>query len=133
MNLSIKGIQGESMSDINETTPQGKSNPMAIISLISGILSIVILLAGICLPCVMVLSLIFGPLGAILGFISKKKIAESSGEQTGSGLAVGGIVTGLIGTVGAVVAVILFIASVGLIAGTGLMYPEILNFFDSLN
>ncbi len=121
------------MSDIYETTPQGKSNPMAIISLISGILSIVILLAGICLPCVMVLSLIFGPLGAILGFISKKKIAESSGEQTGSGLAVGGIVTGLIGTVGAVVAVILFIASVGLIAGTGLMYPEILNFFDSLN
>ncbi len=121
------------MSEIHETPPKGTTSAMAIISLIAGILSILALLAGFCLPCLAIFSLILGPLAAILGFIGRKKITESNGSRSGNGLAIGGIVSGLIGTVGAVVAIILLILGVGLIAGTGMMYPQILNFIDSLN
>lgn len=121
------------MSEIHETPPQGTTNAMAIISLIAGILSILALLAGFCLPCLAIFSLILGPLAAILGFIGKKKIADSAGEQTGRGLAIGGIVTGLVGTAGALVAALLLIAGVGLIAGTGMMYPNFMNFINNMN
>jgi hypothetical protein len=121
------------MSEINEAPPFGKTNTMAIISLISGILSLVFLLTGLCIPCTAVFSLLFGPLGAILGFISKKKIAESGGEETGRGLAIAGIVASLLGTIGAIVAAILFLLGVGLIVGTGTFYPEIFNFINNLS
>ena len=121
------------MSEIHEAPPNGKTNVLAIISLISGILSLVFLLTGLCIPCSAVFSFIFGPLAAILGFIGKKKITDSGGLEKGHGLAVAGIVTGLAGTVCAIIAAILFLLGVGLMAGAGAFYPQILNFIENWN
>ncbi len=74
--------------------PGGYQSPqtsvMAIISLIAGILSIV--LACCCWP----LSLV-GIAGIVLGILAKKEIAGSNGLKTGDGLALAGLITGIVG------------------------------------
>ena len=74
----------------------GQNKTLAIIAMISGILS-----------CVCCLSIITGPLGAILGYLAKKKIAENPGEYGGEGMATAGMITGIVGTLLAVVLIIL--------------------------
>ena len=74
----------------------GQNKTLAIISMVSGILS--------CLCCV---SIITGPLGAILGYMAKKKVAENPAEYGGEGMATAGMITGIIGTLLAVVLIIL--------------------------
>ena len=64
-----------------------KTNGMAIASLVLGILWF----AGV-----------GAVLAVIFGFVGRKKIEESQGRQTGGGLAIAGIVLGIVGVVGAI-------------------------------
>ena len=68
--------------------PQQKSAGLSIASMILGILSI-----PVC--CVWFLSIVFGLLGIILGVIARGKV--SRGEASGGGMAITGIVCGVIG------------------------------------
>ena len=65
----------------------GENKTLAIISLVCGILS--------CLCCV---SVITGPAGAIMGWMAKGKAEQNPREYGGRGLAMGGLITGIIGT-----------------------------------
>lgn len=65
----------------------GQSQGLAIGSLVCGILS--------CLCCV---SIITGPVGLIMGFIAKKKAEEDPANYGGRSLALGGMITGSVGT-----------------------------------
>ena len=107
------------MTEYQERVPQGKTNTMAIISLIAGILGLVTLLLALCIPCLLLISMIFGLVGTILGFMAKKRIDESQDLQTGRGLAVGGLVTGLISGIGSIVIIIIYIAIAVLTTGAG--------------
>ena len=73
-----------------------QSKGLAIGSLVLGILS--------CLCCV---SIVTGPVAIVLGFIAKKKIAEDPTNYGGDGLAMGGMVTGGIGTLIGIAAIII--------------------------
>jgi len=79
-----------------------KTSSLAITSLITGVLSLV--------ACPL-----FGIVGLITGFMAKRKIRESNGEETGEGLATGGIVTSAIGIllIGGIVFLILIITFLG--------------------
>ncbi len=104
-----------------ETQAPQKSNTLALISLIAGIISVFALLVNFCVPCVGVPGVLFGIAAAIMGFISKKQIDESQGQQTGRKMAVAGIITGLVGAgVSLLWSLITFILSL-LGVGTGLL------------
>ncbi len=64
----------------------GKTPPLAIVSLIAGILGIP------CCGC-----FVFGIAAAITGYLAKKEIAESGGTKGGAGLAQWGFILGLVG------------------------------------
>jgi len=74
----------------------GQNQTMAIISLVTGILS--------CLCC---FSVITGPVAIVLGVMAKNKINAEPNLYTGAGLATGGIITGAIGTLIGIAAIIL--------------------------
>jgi hypothetical protein len=65
----------------------GQNKTLAIVSLVLGILSI---------PCCGVLT---GVPAVIVGFIAKSKINSNPSEYGGAGLALGGIITGVLGTI----------------------------------
>jgi len=65
--------------------------------MIAGIISVIALLINFCVPCVGVPGVLFGVAGAIMGFIARKQIDESDGEQTGRQMAVIGLITGIVG------------------------------------
>ncbi len=111
------------MSNYQAPVPQAQSNSMAIISLIAGIVGVLSLLLSFCVPCTLFLAIIAGAAGAIMGFVGKKQIEESGGAQTGRGLAIAGIITGLISGVGALVSIVLTFIISGLMIGTGLLIP----------
>lgn len=73
---------------------------MAIISLVTGILSI------ICCG-----SFIFGIAALILGFLGRKEINESDGAKKGAGLAMAGLILGAVGVVFSALYWILIVAS----------------------
>ncbi len=113
------------MTQIQEPLPQNQSNAMAIISLIAGIIGIISLLVALCpmTSCTVFISLLTGLLATILGFLGKKKIDESKGSQSGRGLAIAGIITGLISFVGAIIFFVLFFLIIGITAAPGLLLP----------
>ena len=115
------------MTTVENPIPQGETNTMAIVSLIAGIVAVISLIGSFCLPCTIIIGVIAGAIGAITGFISKKQITESAGGQTGNGLAVGGIITSLIGGVGSILSFILTLAITGLIFGSRLLFPLLEN------
>lgn len=84
-------------SETIQTPPPQKSNTLALLSLIAGIISVFALLVNFCVPCVGVPGVLFGIAGAIMGFIARKQIDESNGEQTGRKMAVIGMITGIVG------------------------------------
>jgi hypothetical protein len=65
----------------------GQSKTLAVVSLVVGILS--------CLCC---FSILTGPIGAILGFMARGKAAKNPSQYGGAGLALGGIILGILGT-----------------------------------
>jgi len=69
--------------------PQGQNKTLSIISLVAGILGLT-LCCGTVLP-----SLI----GTVLGFMARSKAANDPSNYGGAGLALGGIITGILGIV----------------------------------
>ena len=67
-----------------------RTDGLAIGALIAGILSLVCFWP-------LCLGIILGPAAAIMGFISRQRIAASGGTVTGGGLALGGLIVGIIG------------------------------------
>jgi hypothetical protein len=79
-----------------------RTDGLAIGALISGILAVVCF--WICL------GLILGPAAAIMGFISRQRIAASGGTVAGGGLALAGMILGIVGFVLTCIEVIWFVA-----------------------
>ncbi len=77
----------------------GQNKTLAIVSLISGI-------AGLTICCGWFLPSL---LGVVLGFMAKGKANQNPAEYGGSGLAMGGIITGAIGIVGGIIAWIIYV------------------------
>jgi hypothetical protein len=77
-----------------------QQNKKAMWSMITGIVSVV----GLCCT----FGGLIGIAALVLGLISRGEIARSNGTQTGSGMAIAGIVTGAIGIIGFVVIIVLF-------------------------
>lgn len=95
---------------MDRPAPVGAASPnqtMAIISLVLGILSIV-------------LCQITGPVAVVTGMMARKKATQNPAEYGGAGLAMGGIITGAIGTILLVLVALYFIAVFGLIAGSSI-------------
>jgi hypothetical protein len=67
-----------------------RTDGLAIGALIAGILSL-ICFWPLCL------GIILGPAAAIMGFISRQRIAASSGTVGGGGLAIAGLILGIVG------------------------------------
>jgi hypothetical protein len=72
--------------------PQGQNKTLAIVSLISGILG---------LPCCSLL--IPSLLAIVLGVVARGKASKDPGNYGGSGLAIAGIITGILGLLGGIV------------------------------
>ena len=82
-----------------EPPPAGAGGPsqgLAVGSLVCGILS--------CLCCISVLT---GPAAIIMGFIAKKNADQNPMQYTGRGLAIGGIISGIIGFIVGVTLIVL--------------------------
>ena len=60
------------------------TNPLAITSLVLGIVGF------------LCFGIILGPVAAVLGFLGRKQIAETGGSQSGSGMALAGIILGAV-------------------------------------
>lgn len=99
-------------------TPGGNSsasNPMAIGSLVAGVLSILALCAAI-IPFVgPIFGLIVGVVAIFLAISARKKVRAGTAGQ--GGLAKAGLITGIIGTVLNVIVLILTIAGVAAFGG----------------
>ena len=67
-----------------------RTDGLAIGALIAGILSLVCFWP-------LCLGIILGPAAAIMGFISRQRIAASAGTVSGGGLALAGLILGIIG------------------------------------
>jgi hypothetical protein len=76
----------------------GQNQTLAIVSLVTGILSI--FCCGWILP---------GVAAIVMGFIAKKKAEENPGAFGGRGLALGGIITGAISVLLGIIVIILYI------------------------
>ena len=75
--------------------PPPKTEGMAIGALVCGILGT---LCGV-IGC---FGLLIGPVGIVLGVVARRRIRESGGMTKGEGLALAGLVLGIIGTVASV-------------------------------
>lgn len=67
-----------------------RTDGLAIGALIAGILSLVCFWP-------LCLGIILGPAAAIMGFISRQRIAASAGTVSGGGLALAGLILGIVG------------------------------------
>lgn len=79
-----------------------QTSTMAILSMVAGIVSIV----GSCLCCGVGVA---GIAAIVLGILGQREIRQSNGAKSGSGMAIAGIVTGVIGlllTIGLAVAMV---------------------------
>jgi hypothetical protein len=106
------------MTEYQTPVPKGKTNTLAIISLVASILGVLLMFLGLCIPCTSLISLMFGVAGTIMGFIAKKKIDESMGVEGGRGLAMGGLITGIVVVVISVIIFIIGLVLVGALFST---------------
>ncbi len=83
--------------------PQKSTNGKAIGALISGIVGLVMLAA-----CFLI-SFPVGIAAVVLGFMARREVEQTGDTQTGSGMALAGIITGALAIVGAIVWVVIFI------------------------
>ncbi|NNE98746.1 MAG: DUF4190 domain-containing protein, partial [Pyrinomonadaceae bacterium] len=96
-----KAVQSSGGSGSSGSVAEGQNNTLAIVSLVCGVLSMTL--------CCGTVGLILGPAGAVTGFMAKGKIKENPTEYGGGGLASGGLITGIIGTVFSIIVVILYV------------------------
>lgn len=94
-------------------SPPQQSNTLALISLIAGISSVLLLLLSICTWCLGVIPLLIGSAAAVMGFISKKQIDRSQGMLSGRKMAVAGIILGVAGAVLSLVFMLIGLLVVG--------------------
>jgi hypothetical protein len=80
-----------------------RTDGLAIGSLICGIVGIVCFF--VCL------GIVFGPAAAIMGFISRQRIASSGGTLGGGGLALAGLILGVVGFFLSAAVVLFFVLS----------------------
>jgi hypothetical protein len=78
-----------------------RTDGLAIASLVVGIFSLVC--------CFILLGVILGPAAAIMGFISRGRITQSNGTLGGGGLAIGGLILGVLGFVASVAWFFIFV------------------------
>jgi ABC-type phosphate transport system permease subunit len=83
--------------------PRQLNQTLAIVSLVTGILGIV--------ACVG----LTGPVALITGIMAKKKISQNPAEYGGDGLALAGIITGIIGTVILLFVALYFVFVIGIV------------------
>ena len=99
-----------------------KTNTLAIVSLILGIISVPAL--G-CFGCG---GLVFGVAAFITGLVARRRIAESQGAETGKGLALVGII---LGAIGALVGLFFGLALI-VMPGMTLLGPGVQELFDDI-
>jgi len=80
-----------------------RTDGLAIASLVIGIFALVCSFGC--------LGIILGPTAAIMGFISRQRIASSAGAVGGGGLALAGLILGIIGFVASAAFVFIYIGS----------------------
>ena len=80
-----------------------RTDGLAIAALVLGIFSLVC--SWVCL------GVILGPAAAIMGFISRNRIAASGGTIGGGGLAIAGLVLGIIGFLASAAFVLIYVIS----------------------
>ena len=90
-------------AQIGKPAVSGQNQTLAIISLVLGIASIVI-------------CQITGPVAFILGFLARRKASQNPAEYGGAGLALGGMITGIIGTIFLLLAIAYVIFVFGFVA-----------------
>jgi uncharacterized protein DUF4190 len=73
--------------------PAGQSSTLAIVSLVCGILGLTICCGSFIVPII----------GVVLGFMARGKATKDPAHFGGAGLAMGGIITGVLGLVGGVI------------------------------
>lgn len=91
--------------------PPRRTEPLAVASLVVGIIGLIIT----------VLAPILGPIALAMGIRAKQRIAASSGALEGQGIAQAGFILGIIGTVIAGLLVLLFGICI-VVLSTGSMY-----------
>ncbi len=92
--------------------PAPKTDPLAITSLVLGIIGIVFIPA----------SIILSPIALVTGVRAKRRIAERGGSVEGTGIAQAGFILGIIGTVIAALVILAFGICVAIFASSGSMY-----------
>ncbi len=100
-----------------------KTNTLAIVSLVLGIISLPGL---VCYGCG---GVAFGIAALVTGFIARRRIRDSDGMETGQGLALAGII---LGATGAVLGLLLGASIVG-IAGLTMVGPGIQEMFEDIS
>lgn len=119
------------MSDyrVPETAPTpAKTNSLAIVSMILGILSVLMFIPSFCIPCLNLMAIIVGVVAAVLGFMSKKQIDQSGGVESGRPMAVAGLIMGLITS-----GILLLLFIINLIFGLSLMSLGTLPFLQDFS
>ena len=84
----------------------GQTSTLAIISLIAGILAVFCLIL-LCVPCLRILAILFGLAAAIMGFISLRQIKNAEGALTGRGMAIAGLITGLVSLISVAILILI--------------------------
>jgi hypothetical protein len=82
-----------------------RTDGLAIGALIAGILSLVCFWP-------LCLGIILGPAAAIMGFISRQRVAASNGTVGGGGLALAGLILGILGFIASAAWAIVFIVAI---------------------
>ena len=98
---NLSGTNNESVASVPSARSIPKNNGMALASMVLGIVSVPLM------PCCV--GAITGIIAIVLGFIAKKKIAESNGLETGYGMTLAGIIIGFAVIGITIIAVIIFI------------------------
>jgi Domain of unknown function (DUF4190) len=80
-----------------------RTDGLAIASLVIGIFALICSFAC--------LGLILGPTAAIMGFISRQRIGSSGGAVGGGGLALAGLILGVVGFVASAAFILVYIAT----------------------
>ncbi len=80
-------------------TASNKTNTLALISLIAGVLGALTSALSLCLWCLGGIPLLLGIAAAVTGYLGKKQIDESSGPQSSRKMATAGMILGLVSIV----------------------------------
>lgn len=87
----------------------GENKSLAIISLVCGVLSMTLCCGSI--------GLLLGPIGAVTGFMARSKANQEPDVYGGSGLALGGLITGIVGFIVSIAALVAyFVLNLGAMA-----------------